>query len=461
MKYFFLLVTATVALSLFFIPQTAWASCCVCGGFGNPGSYLVDNVANCDSCSSTTDNLYVDNCPESFKETYQHSGTTAGESNDCCVMRQKIGGQVDTCWTNYPYSYCTQPKAGEFSTVNPEWKTQSCSSYAECKNKVQDYSTAPVNAPAEEKKPLVSFIPQITIPFSGQFNRGQAVVLTGNTLGEYIGALYIFFVIVAGVLATVMSMYGGLRYVMSGGNPQRIAAAKDHVISALVGLALVLGSYTIFLTINPNILKFTGLTEQITKIPGEKLSSYESQQLPEKPSVAYWDGNNVSRYDKELRAAAAKYGVRIEHLKAIMLVESSGNPEATSPAGACGLMQLLPSTANLTCEQLKDPKVNIDRGAQYFRKLLDNTCPFSATYKSGRKAECRPETTKCRDGMEHYAIAAYNGGVGANCSSITCPGMTWWECPQNNGFAETRAYVTKVESAYNKVLTDPDFAWTF
>ena len=69
----------------------------------------------------------------------------------------------------------------------------------------------------------------------------------------FIVGIYVYFSGVAGILATVMIMYGGVKYVISMGNPSRMGDAKDTIFSAVVGLVLVLGAYVLLNLINPNI----------------------------------------------------------------------------------------------------------------------------------------------------------------------------------------------------------------
>ncbi|MFA5051962.1 MAG: lytic transglycosylase domain-containing protein [Patescibacteria group bacterium] len=318
---------------------------------------------------------------------------------------------------------------------------------------------------AEDKKEPVFFIPQFTLPGS-KFIAGQSVQVDGNTLGDYITALYVFFVGVAGILSVVMMIYGGIKYTISFGSPQKLSDARDSITSAMIGLAIALGSYVILLTISPRLVTFQGLSELGSGI-GPPLEFEELQQNSVKYGVSYKPvTQNVSTYDAQLLAVVDNDKYLASWLKAIMLVESSGNPQAESKDKygntlACGLMQLLPSTAGVSCAELKNnPTLSIQKAWQYFQELLANTCPTHALYKSGATAKCYPEKTNCTDGKFHYAVAAYNGGRGANCSSVDCPGSTWWECEANTGFAETRNYVAKVEDTYNKIQNDPAFAWS-
>lgn len=98
-------------------------------------------------------------------------------------------------------------------------------------------------------------LPGITKEYAGAY-------LVKN-LPCFIVGLYVYFAGVAGILATVMIMYGGVKYVVSYGNPQKIADAKDNIFSAIVGLVLALGAYTILSFINPNLvnLELAGVTD--------------------------------------------------------------------------------------------------------------------------------------------------------------------------------------------------------
>jgi len=77
-------------------------------------------------------------------------------------------------------------------------------------------------------------------------------------------------------------------------------------------------------------------------------------------------------YVPTIIAEAEKNDIEPSLLAAVIMAESSFVPWVTSPAGACGLTQVIPrwtggpETKNrkYTCEQLKNPKVSIKVGAQ-------------------------------------------------------------------------------------------------
>lgn len=312
-----------------------------------------------------------------------------------------------------------------------------------------------------------------------KFIAGKNITLTGATLGEYISAFYVFFTGLAGIMAVAMMVYGGFQYVASSGNSGRMSNARDTITSAVSGLVLALGAYTILLFVNPNLVKFDGikLTSVTTILQGLEGSMQSEKGVP----AASWSGNNIPTYDTEILAAANAAGLSQvnnegrNRLKALMFIESSGDPNAVSGAGACGLVQLLPSTAknvsdnhslgytDFSCDKTNSPGVGLLNPAEntmiaawYYRDLLEKTCPISTLenptvyYKNGSAAICG--ASDCTDGNPRYANAAYNGGLGANCSSKDCAGQTWWECSSNPGYDETRKYVDKAETAYQAIL---------
>ncbi len=125
-----------------------------------------------------------------------------------------------------------------------------------------------------------------------------------------------------------------------------------------------------------------------------------------------------SLYDHLILEAAEDNDLEFALVKAVIRVESGFNPDAVSPAGAQGLMQIMPETClDLGVKDPFNPRQNIQGGCTYLKGLLDQF------------------------GNLTLALAAYNAGPGAveRYNNSIPP------------FPETRTYVKRVLDAYDKL----------
>ncbi len=89
--------------------------------------------------------------------------------------------------------------------------------------------------------------------------------------------------------------------------------------------------------------------------------------------------------------AAARFAVPASWIRAVIRIESHGDPKAVSPKGAVGLMQLMPDTyTELRARydlgaDAADPHDNIIAGTAYLREMREQFGPagFLAAYNAG------------------------------------------------------------------------------
>ncbi len=118
-------------------------------------------------------------------------------------------------------------------------------------------------------------------------------------------------------------------------------------------------------------------------------------------------GLNRASLERHADAAAARYGVPAETLKAICGRESSWNPRAVGPVGEIGLCQLRPQTVAL----MKGPNWRSDLSEAERIKLIEQEL-FDPTTNLAWAAKYLKWMMREAKGDMSLAIAAYNAGPG-------------------------------------------------
>jgi len=79
---------------------------------------------------------------------------------------------------------------------------------------------------------------------------------TNVTLKEYLTWAFRFVLALAGFLAVMMIVIGGVEYIISGASEAMRGEAKKRIENAIWGLVLALVSYLVLYTINPSLVNF-------------------------------------------------------------------------------------------------------------------------------------------------------------------------------------------------------------
>ncbi len=197
----------------------------------------------------------------------------------------------------------------------------------------------------------------------------------------------------------------------------------SHAVAGLVMIVASGASADIFsYTDSQGVVHFS-----TTKTPKAKLymKSRDGKAAYGGTAVAPSDSNpeRFTRYDEHIRQASALYQIPVELVRAVIKVESDYDPRAVSVAGARGLMQIMPGTAErMQVRDVYDPRENIFGGVRYLRILANMF-----------------------NGDLQLTISGYNAGEGA---VVRYGGIPPYE--------ETRQYVARVLTYYQRYRTMRD-----
>ncbi len=277
-------------------------------------------------------------------------------------------------------------------------------------------------------------------------------------------------------IATVMFLYGGFLMILPSftGNTNQVTKGRAVLLHTVMGLAIVffawIGVDSILKimgaqetanfgpwnrikcdveaarisfiggpvnVIPPELACPPGVTNRI--VNGENVcDSFVQRSIVTNTSLNGARFNNCAPSNIEpsvnsiITTAAQQNNINVNRFRALILAESGGRRNvAVSNRGACGMAQVLPTTAGQSCAALQDPQIGIPAGAAYY---------------AARLREC--------GGNENCAAAGYNGGPAANYPSRDCDGMTRYQCPfdnrahtiRNTGYEPTRNYVNFLNS---------------
>jgi 3D (Asp-Asp-Asp) domain-containing protein len=222
-------------------------------------------------------------------------------------------------------------------------------------------------------------------------------------LANYINGIYNYLLGIAGLLATIVMMYGGLRWLASAGNPQAISDAKAWITGAVFGLILLFSTYIILNTVNPELTNLKSITlgtisKDIEKLADTRLGGeaeqFKSMECPSTAELQVGTQVYATGYYKP------PYGTDIKSLCMIAMNCSCPAGQQSAPAN-CD--QFFPKYKNYR------PCNSFPSSTNYCNKTSSGSNP-----KAGDIAvpSCIPAGTKlCINGTRNVTAADSGGGI--------------------------------------------------
>ena len=149
------------------------------------------------------------------------------------------------------------------------------------------------------------------------------------------------------------------------------ARARVSVISSYTGISFssqLARATSAQASVSSGETQDSAFDTQPTETQSAGTQTVETQTPVIVPSASF----DRSALDDLAASTAARHGVDAALVRALIWAESSDNPNDVSGAGAVGLMQLMPATAEaLGVADSYDPAQNIDGGTRYLASLLE------------------------------------------------------------------------------------------
>lgn len=166
--------------------------------------------------------------------------------------------------------------------------------------------TTTVSSPADEAtgqeeaaadRPFVPILPNPSVPIPGvRFTPAaeDSGLISIPYLAQYISGIYRLSVGLGAILASIMIVYGGFRYMLSASAPG-VSDGKTIIQDAVIGLVVLLSSFLILKTINPKLVEMSPLRiQRVQPIPPSAESAADSIARDADPDRSSEEGANTA-----------------------------------------------------------------------------------------------------------------------------------------------------------------------
>ncbi len=167
------------------------------------------------------------------------------------------------------------------------------------------------------------FTPEVKYPEIGTKTITRATELPG-----YISYIFSLAIIIGVLIAVGSLIYGGFLYLSSTGAPEQMRAAKTRIFSALLGLVILLGSYLILNTVNPELTMIDIDKFEVDR--GVRLIYTDSTGTQEKKITEISIPNVQEKYGDSFKPEELEiFGTALGELKAMAFSSTSYTGEST------------------------------------------------------------------------------------------------------------------------------------
>ncbi len=239
------------------------------------------------------------------------------------------------------------------------------------------------------------------------FCKGSKTEICVNWIGLYVAGIVNYATAVVGILAVIVLMLGGVRWLTAGGNSQAVSEAQTWIKNSIFGLILTLSSYLLLVTINPSLVTFTPL----------RLTWIEALSLEKMKAGGGGACNNGECTQIDAALTNNSVGISGAILKSLLVAGEGCNDNLSGDGfGSCGYSQALPSirrkVCGLTggradCELFKrDVQADINCTAKLIEEQMgrcgEDIRNIASCYNSGKPNNCARTTDHYCDRVETY-----------------------------------------------------------